>query len=388
MEIIFIDIIDKEYEFVCQLYWQLEENGRFSYSMIKIEEKTQLKSKEIKAIVARSCKAYCLKLKCVACGEMEFLRDRSHFSHLINFEHICVDCIRIENEKERQEKIEYIDNLLFLKKENALSINDLSFENSVFLLALIRCCADENLMYLDSLDNQRYKKLTPNYKFDLLIIEQLYTAGVIAVSSVTNLKYISVSEDYIYFNNIFMCWEVIFKETNSLSTIIDLLELKLANIYYLQENKKSLIELCKKNNLFEYFFYLNYEMDEYNFTSFQIGEKTTKNITYLLEKLSVGQVFYIISKTVTDAFLYHQKKSTKINKGQAANSVVDAMKRMHERYLANGWSPYSKYRPRHCPQSVLCQVLFVFILQTDDGGIHKSLKQIITDDDKGIFLNH
>ncbi|ENN8378576.1 MULTISPECIES: hypothetical protein [unclassified Providencia] len=116
MEIIFIDIIDKEYEFVCQLYWQLEENGRFSYSMIKIEEKTQLKSKEIKAIVARSCKAYCLKLKCVACGEMEFLRDRSHFSHLINFEHICVDCIRIENEKERQEKIEYIDNLLFLKK--------------------------------------------------------------------------------------------------------------------------------------------------------------------------------------------------------------------------------------------------------------------------------
>ncbi|MEQ5621591.1 hypothetical protein AB7188_19310 [Providencia rettgeri] len=41
MEIIFIDIIDKEYEFVCQLYWQLEENGRFSYSMIKIEEKTQ-----------------------------------------------------------------------------------------------------------------------------------------------------------------------------------------------------------------------------------------------------------------------------------------------------------------------------------------------------------
>ncbi|MEY0665308.1 hypothetical protein AB7281_22020 [Providencia rettgeri] len=57
MEIIFIDIIDKEYEFVCQLYWQLEENGRFSYSMIKIEEKTQLKSKEIKAIVARSCKA-------------------------------------------------------------------------------------------------------------------------------------------------------------------------------------------------------------------------------------------------------------------------------------------------------------------------------------------
>ncbi len=47
-----------------------------------------------------------------------------------------------------------------------------------------------------------------------------------------------------------------------------------------------------------------------------------------------------------------------------------------------------KYRPRHCPQSVLCQVLFVFILQTDDGGIHKSLKQIITDDDKEIFLNH
>ncbi|MEX5863447.1 hypothetical protein AB6H29_16380 [Providencia hangzhouensis] len=76
---------------------------------------------------------------------------------------------------------------------------------------------------------------------------------------------------------------------------------------------------------------------------FQIGEKTTKNITCLLENLSVGQVFYIISKTVTDAFIYHQKKSTKINKGQAANSVVDAMKRMHERYLANGWSVYSKY---------------------------------------------
>ncbi|ENG4186848.1 hypothetical protein ABT230_003662 [Providencia rettgeri] len=388
MDIIFIDIIDKEYENIYQLYWQVEENGRFSYSMLKIEEKTQLKSKEIKAIVAKSCKAYCLKLKCVTCGEIESLRDRSHFSNLSNLEHICVDCIRIENEKERQEKVEYIDNLFFIKKENALSINNLSFENSVFLLALIRCCADENLMYLDSLDNRRYEKLTPNYNFDLLIIEQLYTAGLIAISSVTDLKYLHVSEGYIYFNNIFICWEVIIKETNNLSSIIDLLEEKLANIYYLHENKNSLIELCKKNNLFECFFYLNHEMDEYNFTSFQIGEKTTKNIIYLLESLSVGQVFYIISKTVTDAFLYHQKKSTKINRGQAANSVVDAMKRMHERYLANGWSIYSKYRPRHCPQSVLCQVLFVFILQTDDGGIHKSLKQIITDNDKGIFLNH
>ncbi|MBG5892729.1 hypothetical protein [Providencia rettgeri] len=388
MENIFIDVIDKEYEFLCQLYWQVEGNGRFSYSMIKIEEKAQLKSKEIKTIVAKSCKAYSLKLKCVSCGEIECLRDRSHFSHLNGLEHVCIDCIRIENEKERQEKIEYINDLLFCKKENALIINDLSFENSVFLLSLIRYCADENLMYLDSLNNLKHEKLTPSYNFDLLIIEQLYAAGVIAISTVTNLKYLSVSGDYVYFNDEFMCWEVIIKETDNLSSIIDLLERKLSDLYYLQENKKSLIELCKKNNLFECFFYLNHEMNEYNFTSFQIGEKTTRNITCLLENLSVGQVFYIISKTVTDAFIYHQKKSTKINKGQAANSVVDAMKRMHERYLANGWSIYSKYRPRHCPQSVLCQVLFVFILQTDDGGIHKSLKQIITDDDKEIFLNH
>ncbi len=34
-------------------------------------------------------------------------------------------------------------------------------------------------MYLDSLDNRRYEKLTPNYNFDLLIIEQLYTAGLV-----------------------------------------------------------------------------------------------------------------------------------------------------------------------------------------------------------------
>ncbi|EJD6581124.1 hypothetical protein M0L63_RS21930 [Providencia rettgeri] len=108
-----------------------------------------------------------------------FNRNEPFFSNLSNLEHICVDCIRIENEKERQEKVEYIDNLFFIKKENALSINDLSFENSVFLLALIRCCADENLMYLDSLDNRRYEKLTPNYNFDLLIIEQLYTAGLV-----------------------------------------------------------------------------------------------------------------------------------------------------------------------------------------------------------------
>ncbi|PCQ39116.1 hypothetical protein CQA26_05315 [Providencia rettgeri] len=57
-------------------------------------------------------------------------------------------------------------------------------------------------------------------------------------------------------------------------------------------------------------------MNEYNFTSFQIGEKTTKNITCLLENLSVGQVFYIISKTVTDAFIYHQKNRLKSTKGK------------------------------------------------------------------------
>lgn len=61
------------------------------------------------------------------------------------------------------------------------------------------------------------------------------------------------------------------------------------------------------------------------------------------------------------------------------------MKRMYERYSANGWQIYSKYRPRDYPQSVLCQILFVFILHTDDGGIHKPLNQIIIEDKRGIF---
>ena len=194
-----------------------------------------------------------------------------------------------------------------------------------------------------------------------------------------------MSEDDIHFNKISMCWEVIVAETDNLSVIIDLLEDKLSDIYFINTNKEILINLCKENNLYECFFYLNNEMSEYGFTSFQIGEKTTKNIVNLLESISVGQVFHIITKTVTDAFIYHQKKSTKINKGQAANSVVDAMKRMYERYSANGWQIYSKYRPRDYPQSVLCQILFVFILHTDDGGIHKPLNQIIIEDKRGIF---
>ncbi|HFF8524582.1 TPA: hypothetical protein ACGEYH_003353 [Providencia rettgeri] len=385
MEIIFIDVIDKEYESFCQLYWQVNENGRFSYSMLKLEEKTQLKTKEIKAIVAKSCKAYCLKLQCVSCGEMEPLKDRSHFSHLSHLEHICIDCIRIENEKERLEKIEYIDMMMLCKKEKAISINDISFENCVYLLALIRHSADENLMYLESIESQKCKKLTPSCEFDRYIIEKLYAEGVLAISSATNLKRLTVSEDDIHFNKISMCWEVIVAETDNLSVIIDLLEDKLSDIYFINTNKEILINLCKESNLYECFFYLNNEMSEYGFTSFQIGEKTTKNIVNLLESISVGQVFHIITKTVTDAFIYHQKKSTKINKGQAANSVVDAMKRMYERYSANGWQIYSKYRPRDYPQSVLCQILFVFILHTDDGGIHKPLNQIIIEDKRGIF---
>ncbi len=316
---------------------------------------------------------------------MEPLKDRSHFSHLDNLEHICIDCIRIENEKERLEKVEYIDMMRLYKKETAISINDLSFENSVFLLALIRHSADEDLMYLENLESQKCKKLTPNYEFDRFIIEQLYAAGVLAISSMTNLERLYMNEEYINFNTMLMCWEVVIAETDNLSVIIDLLEDKLSNMQFLNEKKEELITLCKKNNLFECFFYLNNEMSEYGFTSFQIGEKTTKNIANLLESLSVGQVFHIIAKTVADAFIYHQKKSNKINKGQAANSVVDAMKRMHERYSANGWQIYSKYRPRDYPQSVLCQVLFVFILHTDDGGIHKPLKQIIIEDERGVF---
>ncbi|MGG4664889.1 hypothetical protein [Providencia vermicola] len=388
MEIIFIDVINKEYEYFCQLYWQVNENGRFSYSMLKLEEKTQLKTKEIKEIVAKSCKAYCLKLQCVSCGEMEPLKDRSHFSHLSDLEHICIDCIRVENEKERLEKVEYIELMMLCKKEKAISINDISFENCVYLLALIRHSADENLMYLESLESQKYKKLTPSYELDRHIIEKLYAEGVLAISSVTNLELLKVSEDSISFNITSMCWEVIIAETDNLSVIIDLLEDKLSSIHFLNENKDVLISLCKENNLFECFFYLNHEMYEYGFTSFQIGEKTTKNITNLLENVSVGQVFHIITKTVTDAFIYHQKKSNKINKGQAANSVVDAMKRMYERYSANGWQIYSKYRRRDYPQSVLCQILFVFILHTDDGGIHKPLNQIIIEDERGIFSAH
>lgn len=76
-----------------------------------------------------------------------------------------------------------------------------------------------------------------------------------------------------------------------------------------------------------------------------------------------------------DAAAYYMRGG--VSKQQAANSVVGRIESKFERALANKWETKPFNRNFKLPVSVISQVLYNTVLQTDDGGFHKPLHQII-----------
>ena len=143
---------------------------------------------------------------------------------------------------------------------------------------------------------------------------------------------------------------------------------------FITKYKDELLELITEISLMECLAFLEYNLEEHNL-SFQPGEKTKVLFTQLLESYSVSQIYIFIWRACKDAAAYYMKGG--ISKKQAANSVVGSIQRQYERAIGNNWTIGSFKRNYKLPQSILSQVVFNFMLRTDDGGFNQKISSFM-----------
>jgi hypothetical protein len=114
---------------------------------------------------------------------------------------------------------------------------------------------------------------------------------------------------------------------------------------------------------------LKYQLDKYHF-DFIISEKLKDTIWVLMEKLSVSQIYYLISLAVKNAVAFREEKQT--TRLHAINTIPIKLESLSIRAISEKWNGW--YRSAILPRSALSIVLYETLFgEKEDIGFNKVL---------------
>ena len=364
---------------LCQRYWELDEEDNFVGKVSDIAKEFNLSSNGLSKQIREYCIAYSTQSLCDECGIGKIFKSRSNYSErrYSRNKWFCSSCLekrayeeleikRLDDEKKRQ----IIRKEYNLDNRQTINIEDLSLENAVFLLSLVRLGATESFEYIFPLKVVD-TLLAPTEKLTFEIIRQLYHSKLIYVhpdSASTAFSFKNDDIEHFYLN--YVTWALPRVEgTNDNKSAVAKLE-TIFRLMQWEENWYDQAEsLWKKVAIEECLQYLNSRIEEHNLT-FNPGEKTYLLFENLLEDYSVSQAYSFIWRAVKDAAAFYMRGG--VSKQHAANTVIGKIQGSLDRARAEGWVINHYRRDWSNPQSMVSQVLYNAVLQIGDDGFNKS----------------
>lgn len=373
MEQLNLDVFQGEYETVCRLYWELDNANKFTYKVSEVAKIVGLNTNQVSSIVKKSCVAYSNIVGCIECGAAYELSGRndyeSHYYRCNTWK--CKYCLEEEQNNiliaRRHEIIEFIERT----QTGPIEVSELTLKESVYLLAFIRHSANEMLTGFNAVTMNRTERLAPQTDSDSELVRFLYKSNLISLSLDSPQHAFTFEGDKLTaFSLVNSIWQIEFHEGDSLRNILTRIEELLFDPEFVAGDIEELTDLILEISLMECLAYLEYNLIEHNLP-FKPGEKTRKVFLQALKTYSVAQIYNFIWSACKDAASYYMKGG--ISKRQAANAVVGSIQRKHERAIGNTWNIGEFRRNYDLPQSIVSQVVFNFMLRTDDGGFNQKL---------------
>lgn len=360
---------------ICELYWQLDEGGLFDMSIKDISVKSGYTAYQINNIAKSNSIAYSDSTFCENCGGAYIYDNRTDYlKHDEGHTWTCQNCIDEALNDEDRIKREILTNSLNTKSKEPISVETLSVTQACYLTALLRHSGAEDMSCINELTANDNDKLTPHPRFDLKILESLFRDYVIAIDPGSDTARMELAEGNsvnFYLNAV--RWLVVFGGNyGSLGQFYEELEELLPIIA--EDKADEFNELIKAVSLQESLDYLETTLERHGF-NFNPGEKTHQVLNLCLQDYSVAQVYNFIWRAGRDAAAYYMREN--IPKKQAANSVVTRIDKSRERAQANDWDVTAYRRDYNVHQSALSRVIFNTILNTDDGGFHLPLRELM-----------
>ena len=184
-ELVFM-IEDEQLIELCKLYWEIGDDGNFVHTVTSLAKQRGTTShKKFSQLVSESCKAFIHGIVCSNCGKQLSVSTRTEYGQYSREiergeKFICSDCAEKEAkrkaelaEAERREKIRTIKKYYSQIEIPPVDPQDLSFEEAVCLLALIRAGAYEDFSSIRPLELFE-TPLSPQEELDYEIVKTLY----------------------------------------------------------------------------------------------------------------------------------------------------------------------------------------------------------------------
>jgi hypothetical protein len=363
---------------VCTCYWKLDEQMNFTYKLTDLANMQNLSSRELSKFVSQSCRALSIKDACSGCATPYVYKNRSDFQQRVRYVHtdwLCPTCI--EQERARQKALQIAEeerqrelvNSAFSSVEKIpIDLSQLTFEDAVYLLSLIRLAASEDFSHLIPL-RLTTEPLAPTENFSREVILQLFHHKLIYISPKSTIDAFVFDSEYperFYSDRV--SWELpMSSKSENSQDLIEELETVFRNGDWPESWRSEWQALWKKIALQECLQYLEVGLNEHGL-SLNPGEKTYLIFNGALEQYSIAQVYNMIWRAVRDAAAFYVRE--RVPKQHAANTVVGSIQRQADRAKAEGWDLKPYRRDRRCQESMISQVLFNTVLQIGEKGFN------------------
>lgn len=374
---------DKTVQNLCQKYWQIDDSKKFSYKIEELAEEYQIKKNDIPALVRQNSWVTSTTIFCQQCEIPFSFKTRSELTGRkpSSTNWICSACIEkkyqekaIQRQKEIEqqnlEKQNYLEMQYMNGIENAFNIDNLSIKEMIYLLALLRCSASENLEFIERNQNN----LSPSSSYSSEIISCLYNKNIILLKPNSNLDHIEITNQRISYYPLQAEWILSNHNLITMQDTMTYIENKLNSSDIKHTHKNELINLSLEISLQECLAYLNHQIIFYKL-NFQAGEKTIDILTKSLNLFSVSQMYYFINKAIKDAAAYYQ--SGNVSKLQAANTIPSKVQNLVTKAINEKWEIKGYSRITDIPKSTLSHVLYEYMLNTSDGGFDYKFDELI-----------
>ncbi|WP_223789939.1 hypothetical protein [Marinicella meishanensis] len=362
---------------LCQLYWGFDDEGEFKLSVKQISENFGISSAELLKIVKSNCCAFSTSVFCDCCGEAYVYANRSDYinQQKYNGNITCEDCINEAQQSESLRKKAAIQAIID-NNDYELSVGALTVKQAVFLYALIRHSANENLTGLNEFRLNTSELFSPDKDYSIKVLKELHDQDTILIDPDSELEHITLLENggFQYYIDRVKWFLPLSNAYKNMNQFISELDNSITSMSFIDDAYEEVVELCKEVSLQECIGYLNFVLSKHQL-NFNPGEKTILAINKALERYSVSQVYNFIWRAGRDAAAYYMRSH--VPKKQAANTVVGSIERQIERAEANDWEVTAYRRVYSLQQSQVSRVLFNLLLHTDDGGFGLTIDKLL-----------
>lgn len=368
---------DEQLANICEEYWLLDASGKFVSTVKEIAARNEMRLHHVSKLVKEHAHVWFPKVFCVRCKQHYKFGTRVQYQERSRYQgSVCNDCVEAECQALADKKRARLVKMQEQASLEEVDLSALELTSKFYFVAAILSIGDEQLRRIEPLRYHPACSLSPDNDYDLKIIRHLIDRKLLVISLNTPLEVIELHADDVGIDYATTVFDITLKLEQVRKLIADFLD----DLVITNANERTeFVELCREIQLRECLSFLTNRLEEHQL-SMVPGEKTKQVITICLERFSVAQLYNFIWRAVTNAAAYYMRSH--VSKRQAANSVVGAITRYMEQAIANEWEVKPFKRNYNLPQSMLSQIVFNTVLNTDDGGFHRPLHELL--DDKGL----